>query len=604
LKRRSERHPAPPPRKGLRRLARAETVFAVAIVTITLLVRPFGDYLVGDEWAYARSLRILYDHGVLRILDWNPMTLITHLLWGRLWVAIFGPGFTVARISTVALTLVELAALAALLRRMGARESTVTMAGLAVLVTPLHLFHSVYYTTDIPTLAWGTVALACYARGLTQEGGRGGRFFLAGSVAAAAAFGVRQSGLLVVAALGTYLVVFDRPRLRRPRTVLACFAVPGAAVVAFQVWYHTVHGVTASYRFARAEALAALEGMSLLQILEAVYVILVYVAFFLLPLWLSTVRPPSRPWFRGKLRSALVAACAAPGIWLALAHGRHFPYLRNKLTAFGFLGPNELLAGDRPVLWPPAVGWAVTILVIAAGAGFLLRWWDGRRAGDAAEEDTTARKIILRLAGILLGWQAAYSLLTWGILFDRHLLLLLPASVLVFVGSLPPGAKLRLPVAGLVLVPLAAYGIAGTHDVHAFSRAAFAAGRDLLSRGVDVSEIDAGYAFDGWHMYERSWDDVLRRGLPFRARPGDAWYVPLVVPRLQTRYVVSLSVGRPAASVGEVDAPPPWATPNPAPPLELYRPVGEVPYRRFWPWGEEAVHTLEDTRLAGAPQPR
>ena len=41
----------------------------------------------------------------------------------------------------------------------------------------------------------------------------------------------------------------------------------------------------------------------------------------------------------------------------------------------------------------------------------------------------------------------------------------------------------------VALLPLGLYSVAGTHDAHAFSRAAFAAGTSLIVKGTDVSTV-------------------------------------------------------------------------------------------------------------------
>ena len=149
------------------------------------------------------------------------------------------------------------------------------------------------------------------------------------------------------------------------------------------------------------------------------------------------------------------------------------------------------------------------------------------------------------------------------------------------------------------IVLLALYGIAGAHDLHAISRTAFRAGEDLRARGVDPQNIDAGFAFDGWHMFRRSLDE-LRQGLPPLVRQDgevhDAAYLHKLIPRIRTRHVVSLSAT--IDSEKWQDALAPWARRSAlGPRLTAYDVRQEYRYRRYWPWGEGTLYVLEERAL-------
>jgi hypothetical protein len=92
----------------------AATVVAIAIALV--VVAPFGEYAVDDDWAYVRSLTILQHEGRLEILEWNPMSLVGHLLWGWLFTSVFGLSFTVTKLAVVATFLIECLTFVALLR--------------------------------------------------------------------------------------------------------------------------------------------------------------------------------------------------------------------------------------------------------------------------------------------------------------------------------------------------------------------------------------------------------------------------------------------------------------------------------------------------------
>ena len=150
---------------------------------------------------------------------------------------------------------------------------------------------------------------------------------------------------------------------------------------------------------------------------------------------------------------------------------------------------------------------------------------------------------------------------TTPLLFDRHLLILAPSSVLLFVLLAPARTRWEWVPFAVVMVPLGYYSLASSHDVHAESRLAFRAGNDLIADGVSPAKINGGYAFDGWHLYEthsgpvpvrplppwwgyRIWDDL--NSSPSHVdivlnSPEAAWWSGPVRPPGEVDYVITLS---------------------------------------------------------------
>ena len=59
-------------------------VIALLVGLCYWLVWPVGEYAILDDWAFNKSLSFLNERGELRILHWNPMSLMGHVLWGWL----------------------------------------------------------------------------------------------------------------------------------------------------------------------------------------------------------------------------------------------------------------------------------------------------------------------------------------------------------------------------------------------------------------------------------------------------------------------------------------------------------------------------------------
>jgi hypothetical protein len=633
------------PADGARREHRGFTLLVVATVlgvaAAYALVRPIGEYAVGDDWAYVRSLRHLQEQGRLTILAWNPMSLVGLLVWGLLFTVPLGLSFTVTKLAVVTLFAIECLVMVAALRHFRVPVVLASLAVATLALNPLHFFHAFLFGTDVPALAWGLLAFLLYAMALDRGGRRGeSALLLLASFFAGWAFLVRQSGALIAGAVLLYTLVWARHRLRSPRFLLAAMAPAAGMVGSFWWWYRYVHGPTAMLAWWEAQITGFVLHPDPVVVGRAAFALAVYLGFLLVPLSLVVrplpLWPGSRPARAGLLAVALIGAGAL--LYRGLAEGVVFPYLRNKVTPFGYFRPNEVLLGSRDVLWARPVGWCLSVtflgsfLVLVAALmrgravldrGLPARASDGeslvtqpgaRGEGpsdrsrtpprDRGEIAPSSRQPLgpaasgrtcregVRLLVVLFGIQLAYLLVTAPIVFDRHLLLIAPTVLLLFCVLVRDATRLRVAAFVVLVLPLAFYAVAGTHDVQAMSRAAFTAGEDLLRAGVDARTIDAGYAFDGWWVFE-----TQQPGERLWARPTDGWWVQHLFPTIRTDFVVSLSPTldyarmAPAITGGDRAL---FLQPR----LDGYRVVRTYRYRTFWPWRERALYVLVDERAA------
>ena len=131
-------------------------LIALSYVILILLVNPAGDFPVNDDWAYARSVLSLVEDGEFHLLDWGAMTLITQVLWGSLWIKLFGFSFEVLRFSTIFLGFIALAGCYFIILCLGKKTWIATTGTLVLMVNPLFLVLSNSFMTDVPFLALST----------------------------------------------------------------------------------------------------------------------------------------------------------------------------------------------------------------------------------------------------------------------------------------------------------------------------------------------------------------------------------------------------------------------------------------------------------------
>ena len=48
-------------------------------VALVLLIGPWGDFPLNDDWCYAKSVQTLVETGQLKLYNWGEMTLVAHV---------------------------------------------------------------------------------------------------------------------------------------------------------------------------------------------------------------------------------------------------------------------------------------------------------------------------------------------------------------------------------------------------------------------------------------------------------------------------------------------------------------------------------------------
>ena len=199
-------------------------LFAAAWVLAIVLVNPFGNFPIVDDWAYAGSVRDLLQHGQFHLSDWTAPNQISLIAWGAIFGSVFGTSYTALRFSTLVLAFVGAIALYKILRRENVAAPVAAIAALTVLFAQYPLQYSFSFMTDVPYTTAQTVAMLFLMRGSAQP---------LGWFAACIALLCRQIGLAIPIAWGcTYLV---KHGITAKRLMLA--ALPPAAFIGVQVLY-------------------------------------------------------------------------------------------------------------------------------------------------------------------------------------------------------------------------------------------------------------------------------------------------------------------------------------------------------------------------------
>ena len=95
--------------------------------------------------------------------------------------------------------------------------------------------------------------------------------------------------------------------------------------------------------------------------------------------------------------------------------------------------------------------------------------------------------------------------------------------------------RLALPVAWVVVAAFAVYSVAGTRDYLVYLNAVWGLAREANAQGIDNTRLDAGSAWDGYHLYEHSLENKIRARTP----RGGPWWVYFYAPATDSSYVVA-----------------------------------------------------------------
>lgn len=433
---------------------------ALLYAALIALIRPFGDFPLNDDWAFAWSVERLLSAGELRLSDCVSPSLVFQVLCGALWTKLVGFGAFQLRLLSAAAAASGAAFLGLLAEKLTKDRFLACAAALALASSPLYFSLSFTFMTDVYFLSLFIASLYFY---------HGGRLWQ-GSWLAAAALLVRQNGLMVPAG-----VALARPKGEAWRALL----VPLAAFAAWALWFKFVHGPTwASRVYVAQGSWRHLAGPGFLsQTTLRLGAGFVYGGLFAAPLALA-----ARGW---KRRDAwLVLAAAAVAFW------RPLPYLEN------IFGPHGLGA----VSIPPSPPYHK-----AAGA-FAAPWlW---RLLTFAGALSAGRLVALRARGFgVIALPSALlflSSLAGARYFDRYTLVLLPAALLAAALLLRERGYSK-AVMATALACQFALSVVGTLDYFRYSEAKW----ELASTAP--GEVDAGYEWNGRHFYQTAMDALKAR---------------------------------------------------------------------------------------------
>jgi hypothetical protein len=531
-------------------------------VLLVVAVNPLHDFPMGDDWEYARTVQRLLTTGQFYRSPVVQATAFFPALWGALFSSLLGFSFITLRLSTLPLAAGTLVAFYLILGELGFRPPRRLLGTLTLMVAPLFVFNALSFMTDVPFLFWLMLGLWCALRAFRL--GRLG-WLVAGSVCAALAFLTRQLGLALPAAAVVAVLVY-RPRSDWPRWLAASVGVPLAATALFYAW-QAVAGQT-TWADATITDQGTLQFILNPQLPAAlgrrIVVMLVSVNLYMAPLWLAFLTQFRQGWLAlgrlgGRLRAAGARRSSLAGLSVGSIvaifffasvtyfglRGDWWPYYRGSLTNAGLwptLAYYAFPADVRPPFLPEPF-WIVltyigTTLAVELALNLVVRFVgalnepgepthpNSRQAGLRRWAAQAGCSALARLQALDPARGLAYLtflallalVLVYPLFVERYFLPILPGAIILLLEA-TCGLRPSRPLAAGGLLAVAIFSVGLMWDYYDWHAARWTNAQALVTAGVPLERLDAGYEWSGWYLSDQAYAYILAHRVPVTADP-------------------------------------------------------------------------------------
>lgn len=506
----------------------------VGYILAAFLIPTLAPVSISDDWTYARSVEYLVNDGRFHILPIAAATQVFQLFWGASFAFIFGMSFGVLRVSTIALVLLSGLAMYGMCRELGVDPSRSALGVAVYLFNPV-LFPITYsFMSDPHFLALLVISSYWYLRGL-RPGADGDRALVAGSVVAALAVLQRPHGAMIPLGVVTYLLVSGRLRADRAGAIRFARIVAIPATTFLGYYLVVARGLPSQQGLFLDEIRGAGWDETWLLIRRLTVIELMYLGLFILPIVTGLLGvlggvvtlKSRRAWLSFALWSGILLA----GLGWFWGSGRRMPYIPHFLSQGG-PGAGDLRHSRAPLAGSAVFDW-ITIACAVAAALFALALM--RTLDDRGTPHRPAAGMALGIAS----WQAvgvvpqSFLFRNWVISLDRYLLPLLPFAIALLLWALN-GRRLHTHVAWAAVAAVGLFSVIGTRDALVFQQNVWTLAGSMNAAGVDDTRLDAGYAWDAYHLWEFS----ERNHIP-RQTPHGTWWTDVYATATDSTYLIA-----------------------------------------------------------------
>jgi hypothetical protein len=475
-----------------------------------ILINPVAELATNDDWSYAKTAQIFANTGHFAYNGWATAMLGWQVIWGALFIKLFGFSFLILRISTVLTGIASAFLLHRILLRFGVNSANAVLGTLTVVLSPLVLPLTASFMTDIPSILCILLCLYGCQRALTAESDREALLWLCGS----AALNVLDGTVRQVTWLGTLVMIPSafwllRRRPRFPMIGALVWLLSAVGIFLFMRWFQHQ-----PYSLPEHLIRGPVNGQVLKNIAKAIVYVPLDVALFSLPIlivWLPCLFD-LRHSTRTKL--LLVAACTTPAlIWLDRIEklkGHLPPWVPNIVTKAGILNSMPIMGEEPEILGKGLrfiLGAVLAASIIGGAISFFSRGgpvlWHRRADGALGMRETLVMLVPFSVAYLALLLPRAAFPSPFSHMFDRYFVPLVVTSVILLLRFYQDRVGENLPLSCYATLFLFTFfGVAGTHDLFTGFRAILRTVDELKARDIPGNSISAGWEYDSWNQLE------------------------------------------------------------------------------------------------------
>lgn len=495
-------------------------------LVIYLLIRPFHEFPLNDDWSYAMTVKFLVEDGKYILQDWLAGPMLTQLFWGALFCLPSGFSFAALTLSTLVLSLTGVIFTYLLLFITSKNPATAFLAGLLVAVNPLYISLSVTFMTDIHFYAFFIVSLFAFVK-FDQTGKT--KFWLLGFLMALLATFIRQFGLVVPLAFLIRQIIADRSFFTK-KAVYYFISFSAIFILYFVYSWYLKHSgqLPENYRTVSDVFDQGIENLAW-SVFTRTGMILLESGFWLLPIvawaFVSEFKNFKAPL---KIIIPVVLILLIPLIRtvgeLPVGNIMYDLGLGIQTTRDLYFDAQNARIFSLPYVWhiirPLAfIGALMLISLLAYRSVSIVRGISSSETSETEVSGLVPILIFLLYTGILM-INFTY--------FDRYLIPLIPVFILWMLpvdANKPVVQKFFLPASIIFLIILATFSILATRQYLQWNEAKWQMAEELIESGVMADKIDGGHEFNGWHgakiFTDGSWPtDSYEYIIVFNEMPG------------------------------------------------------------------------------------
>ena len=495
--------------------SRPLVLIATAFLLVLIIVRPWGDYPLNDDWQYARVVRHLAETWHFKVDVGIAPALVVQAYLAAFLVYIFGFSHLLLRLLTVVLAVILVWVVDRILATVRARPRVRVLACALLIFNPIFLHLACTFMTEIYGYLLVLLAVWLWLARQRRAWHFSGRPIMSYGTGVAvalligASFWVRQFCVTAYPAIivSGFLVQVRRrdwtSLLRSLPSLLVSNAVFISIVGAYFVWARR----TGNYRSEFSNQLGLLHRIDHQLWKLSGFELAVYMTAFFYPFLLVT------QWRKARGHWLAVVACATVAlVWsgkelqsnfAGFHHHVAFPYSANIISNLG-VGPFTLSPSYQWGMgcphWPAGIWTAIEWVLIGGTLGWSF-WWAMPKATDVHSRALRFFAIAFGLSTAAITIQAYQDEVLDRYFFPGVLaiVLLLGSAGQTVAFSRRRGWRRPFLVA-LAVLPLAWFTLAGLHDYFRWNDARWSLAHQAL-KVVGPDNLDGGFEVNGWLNY-------------------------------------------------------------------------------------------------------